>query len=545
MTSYLSSILTKITPVVSYGLTACKNRISDLWQKTAPFRGGTLAKNHVSELALGLSAQFVGTTMGSWFPMGAIGARVGIAVGQVAYQKFRSTPSSILGSTLASETKIDYQGWVAGMTLATLTTMFFFYNMDLLATASPQFLQYLIGLLGTTAGGFVGLYMVGKDPSDPESPWYDNYINRNMRYIVGQQSVQLIGSVIPSITTVANFAGRALPVSIGGLLVLPALVADTALSLVFLNAVAYAAYYALPLSKPIIKFLTNPPPIRSNYENLDPNLLIKIVINTLHGNSFAFAQELMSDLPLAKDLKYHIAILVHKGISKDQIVNLIVRSINEYAALLQKGHIQGATQQLLAAISADEQQRSKLDVEAELNRLLADRTTTLHKKLKDLEIYQEALKRDPIFKQKFANIVTSDGADPKRELERLSGAPSCTDVILALYKKTNNSQKLMECIEQLISQLNVLYHKEKLNCYLYTEVLKTDTLPKNLGLHPEAQAAIGTALGRIEAQEKLLLGAPLTHKSHQQALIEAHSQGYLVLFMKKEKHSLRIHLLLV
>ena len=139
MTSYLSSILTKIAPVVSYGLTACKNRISDLWQKTVSFCGGTLVKNHASELLLGLSAQFVGTTMGSWFPMGAIGARAGIAVGQVAYQTFRSTP--------ASETKVDYQGWVAGMTLATLTTMFFFYNMDLIATASPQVVQYFIGLL--------------------------------------------------------------------------------------------------------------------------------------------------------------------------------------------------------------------------------------------------------------------------------------------------------------------------------------------------------------------------------------------------------------
>lgn len=584
MTTFISSMMARVTPIVSPLLNACKDKISEVYQKIRPFGNGTLVKEHLPEVAIGLGAQAVGMQLGTAFPVGAIVARVGITAGQMAYKTFKST-----STTDNKNGKVNYQGFVAAVTVGTLTTLFFMYNMDVMELCSPT-AQYILTLLGTTAGGFVGLFMAGKNPSDPGAPWYDNYINRNMRYIAAQHAVQPVAVLLPSFTTVVNAAGHLIPLPITGLFLVPAAVMDTTVPIISNLVIGHLAYYALPLGKIGYKALTEPQPTASSYENLDPNLLIKAVINGIHGNSAAFAHALISDLPLAKFLKDQIAFLTNRGVANDQIVNMIVRSINEYAAILQKPSLQAATSELMDAIKNHHRPLPNSEVVEGLRCLSKDRKTPFDQKLRDLKAYQNLLKNNP---KKLQEIFAPQGqeadgedtffdaCDPLEKINEMMPNNSCNELILSLYEKSQSAVQLTANIEelisafefqhqidivlaakktslqeklqllkkyqqefkeghpikpvlqQLISHLNVLYHREKLNQLLYQELLPSGRLPSNLEMHPEGQAALETVLAHVEEQQKALLGTALTSRARDQSMIEVHGQGFLVFFLNK------------
>ena len=528
---------------------ACKEQFAKAFPNVSQFQKGTVvqaAQTEVKEFAKGFFAQTVGFQLGTYFPQGAIAARIVLGAGQVAHKFFGNPPPSSNASRAGefdeavTEMSAEIKGQIAGLTAATVTALLLAYSYlsGDGAALSSGVLQPLIAILGTCSGGFVALWMEGKDPTDHKSPWYDNYISRNVRFTVGQNAVQMLEGLpmATSITTLATGAGYMLPAPLDSCLTLPAKVADGIFSFFRGQVGGHLGYFAIPASKALYRFIYFKP-IPSNYKNLDPNLLIKTVINTLYGNSAALAHELMTELPIAAALKDLIAQLIAKGVTEDRVVNLIVRSVNEYATLIQDEYIQAGIKKLSDAVKVHEQSKAELAKKPQLQAVLKQLSDSLpaenvSQTVKDLQQYHDLLTTDAKFKKKFTDLVAQ-----KKELHQLLPGNSCNRLILDIYKATSSSLETCQMIQHLLALLHVTLKKHELNVHLYSKMM--DKVPDNLSLPPCAQSMIQEALTEVEKQEEILLGKPISNKAQNQAMIEVFGQGFQALIVKKANLALK------
>jgi hypothetical protein len=546
-----------VVPAFERGVQACKEKILELANKVTSLRKGALTqqveasgKEMVKETLKGVGVQYVGMTLGSLYPGVVIVTGTGYALSKAVEPAFRSL------NPMASPEKLNV--WVTGTQVAialSLTSvavlMITTGSFDPSTLAIPG-LPYALSLLGTVIGGRTALCLASRDPTDPKDAWFDGYLGRNIRYMAASQIVQLFPR--PS-QLVASYLSFHYP-ACGAVATLADQVGSVGHTLTGIVA-AHAAYYAVPLANTVhrcIKFT----PVKSNYNNLDPNLLAKTAIDVFNINPVKQIENIPAVGPL-------LSWAASQGIERDLAVNVLVRSINSYGALIQKNYlIEANTRELKEAIqefhklqkALEEQEGVQLQrrhiakAEEELkNRapsymqeLLAEFSqslispTDIEKKRDELKKVREQFK-SPEFRNAFANgVARADEQEIYKELgkKEVMGANSSIPLIVKLWKKAKDSRLMGDGIDLLLDKLEIVSMQSTLKRFVDPQILDVKDLSKK---KEGVEAVLNDPT--IQSQLESLPGKREAAKAKLQAILGPHSgSADIILDFLEVNHSL-------
>lgn len=281
-----------------------------------------------------VAGETVGMMMGSSFPVCAIGARTA----QYVYQRPRE-----LYNDVRNGVKHLYRTVVDSSPKQKVVATTALVSFALIATTvgiSTDLTQYVVEMMGTLAGGMVGLTIVGGEPSQT-SKWHDGYCVRTSQYLVARTLFDGIRGVTP------------IPVGLGALTGVIGGVAKA--------VVGTLGYYAQPLIKVGVDYYNRDP----NFvppNCFDPGTFIRSVIQHSHGDVATFMQE-MTTLFLGGDSWIAFLALFATGptsfaIEQQVMTNEFVRAFNGYMTVLQMKEVKSAMQ-ALATCSPEQREDEK------------------------------------------------------------------------------------------------------------------------------------------------------------------------------------------